>query len=290
MSRAKNWCFTTNNYNDTHVLRLSTLVEDHKATYLCYGKEVGQEGTPHLQGFIALPKQIRLTQVRSLIADSHLTVARGTPEQNRTYCSKEGDFVEFGNLPGGKGKRNDLKEFMEAVKSGCTDREQLREEYYGVIARYPRFCQDYIGDHEACTVPQHPLFRWQEILQEKLSREADDREVIFVVDAVGNVGKTWFAKWYCAQHKTAQYMESTKKADMAYALKRDVTHLFINCTRQQVDFLNYSFLEAVKDGMVFSSKYESGTKIIGPCHVIVMMNTHPEMDKLSSDRYKIIEP
>jgi len=290
MSKAKNWCFTTNNYNDQHLLRISAIAEDDSTAYLCYGKEVGAEGTPHLQGYVSFKARKRFEQVKRLIPDSHLSVARGTASQNQAYCQKEGDFTEFGDPPSGAGERCDLKLFMEAVKSGCTDRKLLREEHSKTMARYPRFCSEYIGDHEEADVPDHPLFEWQRILNEKLSRETNDREIVFVVDKEGNVGKTWFAKWFCARNETAQYMESTKKADMAYSLKRDVTHLFVNCTRQQVDFLNYSFLEAVKDGMVFSGKYESCTKIVGPCHVIVMMNQDPEMDKLSSDRYKIIIP
>ena len=34
-----------------------------------------------------------LNQVRALIPDSHLIVARGKPEENHTYCTKE-DFKE----------------------------------------------------------------------------------------------------------------------------------------------------------------------------------------------------
>lgn len=178
---------------------------------------------------------------------------------------------------------------MQDVKDGCVDKETLREKHSGVLARYPRYCQEYIDDHTKTEVTDHPLHAWQQLLSDKLTRQTNDREVIFVVDEAGNQGKTWFAKWYCAKHETAQYMEMSKKADMAYSLRRNVTHLFVNCTRQQVDYLNYSFLEAVKDGMVFSGKYESCTKIIGPCHVIVMMNQHPDMEALSKDRYKIIE-
>ncbi|AXQ65761.1 MAG: putative viral replication protein [Cressdnaviricota sp.] len=290
MSRAKHWCFTLNNYNDSHVLRLSALVEDDQATYLCFGKEVGEQGTPHLQGYASFTKQVRLNQVRALIPDAHLSVARGNPEQNRTYCSKEDDFLEFGNLPGLQGQRTDLQSFMDAVKGGCTERKELLELHPSVFARYPRFVGEYISLHEEIEVPVHPLYGWQQILEDKLKDPAGDREIIFVVDTEGNTGKTYYSKLYCSAHPTAQYMEMTKKADMAYALRRDVTHLFVNCTRHQTDFLNYSFLEAVKDGMVFSGKYESGTKILGPCHVVVMMNVHPDMEKLSVDRYKIIMP
>ena len=28
----------------------------------------------------------------------HIEISKGTPEQNRIYCSKEGNFIEFGTL------------------------------------------------------------------------------------------------------------------------------------------------------------------------------------------------
>ncbi len=52
--------------------------------------------------------------------------------------------------------------------------------------------------------------------------------------------------------------------------------------------MNYDFLESVKDGMVFSTKYESVVKTLGKVHVVVLMNEMPDMSKLSDDRYQII--
>ncbi len=84
-------------------------------------------------------------------------------------------------------------------------------------------------------------------------------------------------------------MEPGKKADMAYALSTDVRILFVNVTRQQVEHIQYSFLESVKDGLVFSPKYESGMKYLKPMHVVVLMNQLPDMTLLSDDRYVIVD-
>lgn len=120
----------------------------------------------------------------------------------------------------------------------------------------------------------------------KLSEEPNDREIMFVVDTVGNKGKTWYAKHYCRKVDTAFLLEPSKKADMAYALPSNVTHLFVNLTRSQAETSEYlySFLESVKDGVIFSSKYHSEMKHISNCHVIVMMNTNPMEHLLSTDR------
>ncbi len=92
------------------------------------------------------------------------------------------------------------------------------------------------------------------------------------VSIYGNKGKTWFCKWYIMTHGEAQYLEPGKKADMAHALQEDQRILFVNVTRQQVDHLQYSFYESVKDGLVFSSKYESNLKRLPKMHVVIMMN------------------
>lgn len=89
---SRNWCFTRNNYNDTDINYLQTLTYK----YLIYGKEIAPEtGTPHLQGFVIFPSS-RYRPANSLF---HWEIARGTPDQNRTYCSKEGNFEEFGVCP-----------------------------------------------------------------------------------------------------------------------------------------------------------------------------------------------
>lgn len=45
MSQSRKFIFTVNNYKNV----LSVLPE--KLNYICYGPEVGEEGTPHIQGY-----------------------------------------------------------------------------------------------------------------------------------------------------------------------------------------------------------------------------------------------
>ena len=60
------------------------------------GREVGQEGTPHLQGYVIMEKKTTLVEMKKLFPRAHLEVAKGSPEQNKIYCSKDGKFQEFG--------------------------------------------------------------------------------------------------------------------------------------------------------------------------------------------------
>lgn len=284
MSAAKNWCFTKNNYTDADV----AVLESFPCSYIVYGKEVGAQGTPHLQGYVQLEKKIRLSGLRKLF-EAHWSVARTGPEHNIKYCQKEGDWTERGVVRNER-QRTDLEGFKTAVKEGLLDRKRIREEHSEVYAKYPRFVEEYLRDHTPQPeLASYPLNGWQSVLNEYLNQEPDDRKIWFMVDRNGGAGKTWFAKYYCRLHDNAQVMEMGKKSDMAYALRTDIRVLFINCTRSQSEFFNYSFLEAVKDGMVFSPKYESGMKVLNKCHVVVLMNEDPDRTKLSSDRYIINE-
>lgn len=299
-SLAKNWSFTLNNFNEEEILLLRNSASLPIVRYLVFQQEIGEEGTPHIQGYISLNTRQRLNQLKKLVGNrAHLEVARGTPVQNRTYCTKTESAVpetveEFGSIPTEeRGKRSDISALADTIKSGVFDLKRLRDEHPEAMGKYPRLVRELIQDHQpAPHVPFHDLRVWQSDLLTTLGEAPNDREIIFVVDKVGNQGKTWFAKRYCIDHPDAQYMEPAKKADMAYALRTDIRVLFVNLSRtndsKTQEYL-YSFLESVKDGMVFSPKYESMMKMLNPPHIVVMTNTDPDYGLLSEDRFVIID-
>lgn len=291
MSRAKNWCFTLNNYTDADIARLAALgVGGDPVAYVIFGKEIGQSGTPHLQGFVQFENRLRINGVKEYVGDrAHVEAARDI-QASIAYCKKEGFFTEVGELAGGRGSRNDLDGFKESVRQGVTDFRLLREEHSKVWARFPRFCQEYVRDHIVRDKAEEHEYRpWQRCLLQMLEAPPGDRHIIFVVDALGNQGKTWFTKRYQDEHKDAQIILPGKVVDMAYALREDVRVVFMDCPRsKQGEFIQYDFLEHIKNGMVFSSKYESYMKRLKKVHVVVFMNEPPDMTKLSRDRYIIL--
>lgn len=104
MSRFRSFCFTINNYTDEDVTSLHKL--DFK--YLIYGREIGaQKGTPHLQGYCQLNKQTRFNQIKKTIPRANFRHAKGDYEANYKYCTKDGDFEEFGTPPK-QGDRTDI--------------------------------------------------------------------------------------------------------------------------------------------------------------------------------------
>ena len=89
----RNWCFTINNYTQADTPN----TDDYD--YLICGKEIGLDGTDHIQGFFRLPKKKRLPAVKKLMPRAHLEPKRGTYKQAIDYCKKDGVFQEWGTEP-----------------------------------------------------------------------------------------------------------------------------------------------------------------------------------------------
>lgn len=138
------YCFTYNNYTDAGIELLKAYMSEN-CKYGCFQKEVAPTtGTPHLQGYLNLKKKQRMTTVqKSLVGlGIQLTLinANGTPEANRTYCSKPGgqDFFEIGDIKiVGQGKRTDLKEVAEKVL-GKRPISEIAEEHPVEYIKYYR--------------------------------------------------------------------------------------------------------------------------------------------------------
>ncbi len=117
--QSKHWCFTINNYTreDEH------LISDNLGLihYVIMQKEVGEEGTKHIQGYCIFKKIQYMTGAKKLFPRAHLEIKRGTIDEAVHYCKKpvEGcnckhcikarklgcvpDFREYGEIPKGMG-------------------------------------------------------------------------------------------------------------------------------------------------------------------------------------------
>jgi hypothetical protein len=60
-------------------------------TYIIYGHEVGNSGTPHLQGYLEVNSKTGLRPLKRKIGLDriHLEPSRGSLESNQKYCKKE---------------------------------------------------------------------------------------------------------------------------------------------------------------------------------------------------------
>lgn len=94
--------------------------------YLIFGYEVGDTGTPHLQGVVIFKNQISKPS-KYFTAQYHFEPMRGTPTEAVDYCKKDGTYHEQGDPPktfmekseaGGEANRQRYFAAFEAAKSG----------------------------------------------------------------------------------------------------------------------------------------------------------------------------
>jgi len=288
----KSWCYTLNNYTEEIVARIEGLRDGIE--YHVFGKEVGETGTPHLQGFIKFLCRKRAMWVKNYIGSNpHVEYAK-FPVNAIAYCKKDGDVFEFGTFIGA-GKRSDIDDYKAFIETAKAEKrkvydEDLRQEFSELYSKCGKFMKEYRDDHRVeKEIETHPLKEWQGTLGVDLLKVAGDREIIFIVDRDGNAGKSWYARYFRQMHPTdTQILKPGKYADMAYELSERTRVLFLDCPRaKQTEYIQYDFLESVKDGYVFSPKYESRMKQLNACHVVVFMNEDPDMTKLSMDRYDV---
>ena len=154
----RNWCFTCP-FSEDHPFSSLDL---SYINFIVVGHEHGApteekpDGYDHFQGYVSFKTNKRMLGVKTWLKRSfaHVEIAKGTPEQNVTYCTKENehfrfmddsldDFVRFGELPGkNQGARTDINKFNEAVKKGTSELEMYRQ-FPAEMMRYRRHYVDY---------------------------------------------------------------------------------------------------------------------------------------------------
>lgn len=102
--RSRGFVFTCNNYTLEHEERVRRLA----SRWTLYGREVGESGTPHLQGLIWFANARSLKSLIKKLPGFHLEVARGTPEECEEYCSKDGDVWSSGERPLSDAEKGEL--------------------------------------------------------------------------------------------------------------------------------------------------------------------------------------
>lgn len=127
MSRHRSYCFTLNNPDEKDLDNLINL----EFKYMILGFETGKKGTPHIQGYIQYHNPASFTKARLDLIGSHVEVAKGTPKQNIDYCSKDGDWYEYGVRPteGGKVTYEQVAEAFNNPRENMTIIRQYGKAY-----------------------------------------------------------------------------------------------------------------------------------------------------------------
>lgn len=138
-SRHRQWTMTLNNWTEEDLANVKHLFDQGTVTYFIAGKEVGMEGTPHLQAFCIVKHRMSFNAMKNTFGTRwHIEVSQKTVLANVQYCSKgsqssaewseskcdgpnygkDADVIEYGTLPKGQGKRTDLDDVAQAVANG----------------------------------------------------------------------------------------------------------------------------------------------------------------------------
>lgn len=203
MSQSKYWVFTINNYTDDDLRSCESCV----CSYICYGLETGEEcNTPHIQGYVEFDKKLRMSQVSRMLPRARLEqrAKKATSQQNRTYCSKGGQFTERGEISvTEQGKRSDLKIVGQMLLDGASVSE-IRQQFPHTYIQYQS------------GIKRMRAEMWVDVFEVKYGPwKWDWSESIesLLVHGGSNIGKTEWAKSLLPKALIVRHMDELAKYD-----------------------------------------------------------------------------
>lgn len=131
--KSRGFCYTLNNYSQEEIAEVKQI----RCLYHVRGYEVGQSGTPHIQGYIYFENPRSFNAVKKLMKRWHIEPTKGSPSDNIKYCKKDGKFEEEGNPPG-QGKRTDLVEIKNQIINGEKTVDEITLENPMIFHQYGR--------------------------------------------------------------------------------------------------------------------------------------------------------
>ena len=98
-SAKSNWCLTLNNWTDQEYGEIKELFSSNSSNIWIIGKEIGENGTPHLQMFCFFASKIRFTAIKKVNDRLHVEKMISTRVKNLIYCAKDGDYETNTRIP-----------------------------------------------------------------------------------------------------------------------------------------------------------------------------------------------
>jgi len=135
---SRTWELTLNNYNAADEEMFTSWSPE--VSRMVIAREVGEQGTPHLQGQITFKRTYRLSALKKLHPRVHWEPTKAT--QDNLYCRKlDADYVvDVDNRK--QGDRTDLPSLHAMVDKGSTKLE-LFQENFGTMCRYYKGIYEY---------------------------------------------------------------------------------------------------------------------------------------------------
>lgn len=276
----RNWVFTLNNPE------VDDVPVHPDETYVIWQTEVGESGTRHLQGYIELSRAQRLSNMRSWLPRAHFEPRKGNRVQARDYCCKSDTRVagpwERGDFRI-QGKRTDIDDAVEIIQADADLPNPMQRVARECPNAYVKFHKGFAAlARQLRSMPRDEGFEprpWQqEVLNYAIETQGKDRGFLWVYDKYGGQGKSRLVRHLVLEH--GAIMLEGKVADMSCAYDGHPIAC-IDISRSSAEYSDhmYTFAEKLKNGVIFSSKYESGMKVFKIPAVIFFANHRPDLSK-----------
>jgi len=139
------------------------------------------------------------------------------------------------------------------------------------------------------TIQTAQFCNWENDIVKIIQSHPDDRKIYWYVDKAGGAGKTSFSKYLVLNHN-AGYVSSGKPNDIKFYCAGDDAEIYVfDYPRSIEGSVSYQAIEEIKNGIYFVGKYESQKICRNPPHVFVFANFYPDLEKLSVDRWVIVD-
>lgn len=258
ISPAKHWDFVLNNYTKQDIIRLENMDSSIVPVMVGQSEKGEGTGTKHLQVQISFANKSRPIGIfKKLLGHTRCSFRKVRDLlATRMYCSKE-----------------DTYDGTWRISRGWTRPRPLALITYDILNKYQKSIADYFED------PCDPRF---------------SREIHWFWEPQGNMGKTILSTFFCDCRNAL--VVSGKRADAFFAIQRHIAAtgagpdvVIFDIPRCNMNYVSYSAVEKIKDGLFFSGKYESATVRFNRPHVICFANEEPDYEAVSADRWKIIK-
>jgi len=137
-----------------------------------------------------------------------------------------------------------------------------------------------------------PNLPWQLEILDIIKEIPNNRLVYWYWSKAGGIGKSQFCKYLVAKHDCV-FIDEGKKGDIMYSIvESDMDRcncVIFDVPRDNGNKISYKSVESIKNGMIYSPKYESKYKLFNSPHIIIFANEPPQLEKLSTDRWIVKE-
>lgn len=244
------WCFTLNNWTESEYFIITEKIVPKFCKYASIAKEVGESGTPHLQGYVEFLSKGRPFNIFNFTDRFHWEKAQGSRTQNIIYNIKDDEDLWVYDPYAVTPVRTILKENMYPWQKDILD----------IIVQEPDDRTIYWIWSEKGGTGKTSMQKWLAVHKKALilgGKAADVRNAIVEYKKV-NHGNT--PELICC----------------------NIPRSF------NKEYVSYEGFENIKDMCFYSGKYEGGMVVGNPPHLFIFANVPPEEEKMSEDRMNII--